>query len=166
MSSPYQPRIPMGQLHDKLSAILTICQQMNSVRDLGALLDLVAREAARLLDADRASIFLLDREKMELWSKVALGSDDIIRFDAPRALPAQPLSPEKSSTSATPTTTLDSIPPSTTRRAIAHATCWRSRFRTSSMVKWSARSKCSIRSTAHSATKTKRCSNRWPRSRR
>src|SRR6266550_6186650 len=88
MSSPYQPRIPMGQLHDKLSAILTICQQMNSVRDLGALLDLVAREAARLLDADRASIFLLDREKMELWSKVALGSEEIIRFDARKGIAA------------------------------------------------------------------------------
>src|SRR6266702_2352352 len=86
MSSPYQPPNPMAQLHDKLSAILTICQQMNSVRDLGALLDLVAREAARLLDADRASIFLLDREKMELWSKVALGSDEIIRFDARKGI--------------------------------------------------------------------------------
>src|SRR5579864_9577573 len=70
MSSPYQPRNQMTRLHEKLSAILTICQQMNSVRDLGALLDLVAREATRLLDADRASIFLLDRERMELWSKV------------------------------------------------------------------------------------------------
>ena len=59
---------------------------MNSVRDLGALLDLVAREAARLLEADRASIFLLDREKMVLWSKVALGSDDIIRFDARKGI--------------------------------------------------------------------------------
>src|ERR1700681_3161515 len=86
MSSPYQPGNQMSQLPDKLSAILTICQQMNSVRDLGALLDLVAREAARLLDADRASIFLLDREKMELWSKVALGSDDIIRFDARKGI--------------------------------------------------------------------------------
>jgi len=57
----------MSRLHEKLSAILTICQQMNSVRDLSALLDLVAREAARLLEADRASIFLLDRDKMELW---------------------------------------------------------------------------------------------------
>jgi Nif-specific regulatory protein len=76
----------MSRLHEKLSSILTICQQMNSVRDLGALLDLVAREATRLLDADRASIFLLDREKMELWSKVALGSDDILRFDARKGI--------------------------------------------------------------------------------
>src|SRR5437879_2751611 len=72
----------VSPLHEKLSAILTISQQMNSERDLGALLDLVAREATRLLNADRASIFLLDRDNMELWSKVALGSDEILRFDA------------------------------------------------------------------------------------
>ncbi len=71
-----------GRLQKRLLGILPVSQQMNSVRDLGPLLDLVAREAARLLDADRASIFLLDREKMELWSKVALGSDEILRFDA------------------------------------------------------------------------------------
>jgi Nif-specific regulatory protein len=55
---------------------------MNSERDLGSLLDLIAREATNLLDCDRASIFLLDRERRELWSKVALGSDEILRFDA------------------------------------------------------------------------------------
>src|SRR5205809_1840378 len=81
MSSP-QP----SPLHEKLSAILTISQQMNSERDLGALLDLVAREATRLLDADRASIFLLDRGTMVLWSKVALGSDEILRFDARKGI--------------------------------------------------------------------------------
>ena len=62
--------------------ILAICQRINSERDLGALLDLIAREATKLLDCDRASIFLLDRERDELWSKVALGSDEILRFDA------------------------------------------------------------------------------------
>src|ERR1700686_830281 len=70
------------ELNEKLAAILTICQKMNSERDLGALLDLVAREVISLLDCDRASIFLLDRESNELWSKVALGSDEILRFDA------------------------------------------------------------------------------------
>jgi len=75
---------PMRQpdLHEKLSEILAICQKMNSERDLSSLLDLIAREATNLLDCDRASIFLLDREKNELWSKVALGSDEILRFDA------------------------------------------------------------------------------------
>lgn len=68
-------------LNEKLAAILAICQKMNSERDLGALLDLIVREATNLLDCDRASIFLLDRERNELWSKVALGSGEI-RFDA------------------------------------------------------------------------------------
>ena len=77
---------PTTRLQEKLAAILKISQQMNSERDLGALLDLVAREATRLLEADRASIFLLDREKMELWSKVALGSDEILRFDANKGI--------------------------------------------------------------------------------
>src|ERR1700676_3968943 len=67
-----------GQFAD----ILAICRRINSERDLGALLDLIAREAISLLDCDRASIFLLDRERNELWSKVALGSEEILRFDA------------------------------------------------------------------------------------
>lgn len=75
--SDQQSRLP-----EKLHSILKICLEMNSTRDLSALLDLIAREAARLMEADRASIFLLDREKGELWSKVALGSEEILRFDA------------------------------------------------------------------------------------
>jgi len=79
--APHQPA-----LTEKLAAILDICQKMNSERDLGALLDLIAREATSLLDCDRASIFLLDRERNELWSKVALGSEEILRFDARRGI--------------------------------------------------------------------------------
>jgi Nif-specific regulatory protein len=75
---PTQPQ----EWDDKLAAILTISQKMNSERDLGALLDLIAREATNMLLCDRASIFLLDRERNELWSKVALGSNEILRFPA------------------------------------------------------------------------------------
>lgn len=74
--------IPGPELDERLSAILSICRRMNSERDLGALLDLIAREATHLLACDRASIFLLDRERNELWSKVALGSPEILRLDA------------------------------------------------------------------------------------
>ncbi|HWB83615.1 MAG TPA: sigma 54-interacting transcriptional regulator [Bryobacteraceae bacterium] len=73
---------PGFNVEQKLADILAICQKMNSERDLGALLDLMAREATTLLACDRASIFLLDRETNELWSKVALGSEEILRFDA------------------------------------------------------------------------------------
>ena len=65
----------------KLLAILKICQKMNSKRDPALLLDLLAREAARLVEADRSTIFLLDKDKRELWSWVALESEEI-RFDA------------------------------------------------------------------------------------
>ena len=81
MASIQQP-----ELNERLAAILAICQKMNSERDLGSLLDLIAREATSLLDCDRASIFLLDRERNELWSKVALGADEILRFDARRGI--------------------------------------------------------------------------------
>ncbi len=61
--------------------LLKICQRMSSERNLVALLDLIANEATKLMGADRASLFLLDRERGELWSKVVLGSEEI-RFDA------------------------------------------------------------------------------------
>jgi Nif-specific regulatory protein len=75
--------------NERLAAILAISQKMNSERDLGALLDLIAREATSVLLCDRASIFLLDRERNELWSKVALGSDEILRFDASLGIAGQ-----------------------------------------------------------------------------
>jgi Nif-specific regulatory protein len=81
MSSLSQP-----ELNERLAAILAISQRMNSQRDLSALLDLIAREATSLLDCERASIFLLDKERNELWSKVALGSDEILHFDARRGI--------------------------------------------------------------------------------
>jgi Nif-specific regulatory protein len=74
--------LPQPGLEEKLERILSICRKMSSERELGPLLDLIAREATSLLDCDRASIFLLDRRRNELWSKVALGSDEILRFEA------------------------------------------------------------------------------------
>src|SRR5215467_3938142 len=81
--------LPQPELNERPGAILAICQRINSERDLGALLDLIAREAIKLVDCDRASIFLLDRERNELWSKVALGSDEILRFDARMGIAGQ-----------------------------------------------------------------------------
>ena len=78
--------LPQPDISNSLGDILAICQKINSERDLASLLDVIAREATRLLDCDRASIFLLDRRKNELWSKVALGSDEIFRFRADAGL--------------------------------------------------------------------------------
>ncbi|MDE3112750.1 MAG: HD domain-containing protein [Chloroflexota bacterium] len=48
-----------------------------TVTDLTSLLREIATGTTKLLDCDRATVFLVDREKGELWSKVALGADEI-----------------------------------------------------------------------------------------
>jgi Nif-specific regulatory protein len=45
-------------------------------------LKLIADEATKHVDAERATIFILDKEKGELWAKVALGVENTIRFDS------------------------------------------------------------------------------------
>lgn len=78
------PAAKTGGLADsqKLAAILRVCQRMNSERDLSALLDLVVVEATRLLDCERASIFLFTATREELVTRVALGSEQTIRVRA------------------------------------------------------------------------------------
>ena len=66
----------------QIGSIHKIYQKMHSERELSSLLDLIAQEAARILQADRASIFLLDESKGELWSKVAMGTAETLRLDA------------------------------------------------------------------------------------
>lgn len=70
-----------SSLDEKLRTVLKICEKMNVERELPALLDLIAQEASRLMEAERASIFLLDRERNELWSIKTLDKTEI-RFDA------------------------------------------------------------------------------------
>src|SRR5881296_2507422 len=67
---------------DKFSSLLEISRRINSEKNFDELLNIITVEAAKLLDAERATIFLLDKEKGELWAKVALGISDTIRFDA------------------------------------------------------------------------------------
>jgi Nif-specific regulatory protein len=54
---------------------------MTTEHRLGALFELITREGARLLGAERATVFLLDRERGELWSQATLDGE-IIRMDA------------------------------------------------------------------------------------
>src|SRR5438067_2265104 len=55
--------MPQPGFENKLSAILAICRKMSFERELGPLLDVIAREAAKLLECDRAGIFLLDGQR-------------------------------------------------------------------------------------------------------
>lgn len=58
---------------EKLTALLEVGKVLATVRDLDALLPMVLRLATQILEAERSSVFLIDRSRGELWSKVALG---------------------------------------------------------------------------------------------
>src|SRR2546427_13291673 len=67
---------------DKYTALIDISWRLNSEKNFEQLLKLIADEATKHLDAERATIFMLDKEKNELWAKIALGVSDTIRFDS------------------------------------------------------------------------------------
>jgi len=76
------PSLQAGSKHaDRLRAILNVCKRMTSVGDVISLLELITIETKALLKADRVSIFLLDREKCELWSVISQ-EKKIMRLDA------------------------------------------------------------------------------------
>ena len=65
---------------EQLSVLLNIAKLIGAVNKLDDLLDLLAVESARAMQADRCSIFMLDVKNKEVWSKVAIGEKATIRF--------------------------------------------------------------------------------------
>ena len=58
---------------EKLGGILDVAKALVAERDLDRLLKLIVQAAARVVEADRCSLFLVDHERGELWTKVAQG---------------------------------------------------------------------------------------------
>ncbi len=65
---------------DQLQKLLDVCRFMGKEKNLDSLLVYIAEQGRKALNADRCSIFLLDEEQGEIWSKVQLGESEIIRF--------------------------------------------------------------------------------------
>ena len=63
--------------NQRLKVLLEVGQAISSLMELDDLLLLIARETARVLKADRCTLFLLDEKREELWSKVAMGEEKI-----------------------------------------------------------------------------------------
>src|SRR3954462_15174845 len=57
----------------KLGRILEVAKALVAERDLDRLLKLIVEAAQRVVAADRCSLFLVDHERGELWTKVAQG---------------------------------------------------------------------------------------------
>jgi putative nucleotidyltransferase with HDIG domain len=89
--TPEERRNTERRSHDRRSAgerldvILDVTRQLMSVTDLDSLLHTMAAATADLLAADRATIYVVDRERNELWSRVALGAGEI-RFPVGRGI--------------------------------------------------------------------------------
>jgi HD-GYP domain-containing protein (c-di-GMP phosphodiesterase class II) len=73
------PSADLTRRVQKLTSILDVAKAMTAERDLDLLLPLILHEAAKVVEADRCSLFILDRERNELWSKVAQGARSEIR---------------------------------------------------------------------------------------
>ena len=72
---------------DPLISLVKIGRSITAQTDINILLKVIAEETKIALQADRCTVFLLDRDKNELWSKVALGMDSQeIRFPANKGL--------------------------------------------------------------------------------
>lgn len=76
---PVTPEL-LSRRVEKLTSILDVAKAMTAERNLDALLSLILSETAKVLEADRCSLFLLDRERNELWSRIAQGAANEIRF--------------------------------------------------------------------------------------
>lgn len=59
---------------DRLIVLLEITRQLTAETELDRLLELIVSRTTQLLDADRTTLYLLDREAGELRSKIAEGS--------------------------------------------------------------------------------------------
>lgn len=78
--APGYGRLAMADLERrvrKLQSILDVAKAMTAERDVDRLLDLILREAAAVVEADRCTLFLVDKEKAQLWSKIAHGTGEI-----------------------------------------------------------------------------------------
>lgn len=72
---------------DPFLALLRIGRSIAAETDIDKLLTVIAQETQKALSADRCTVFLYDREKGELWSKIALGvGGQEIRFPADKGL--------------------------------------------------------------------------------
>ena len=59
----------------KLRALQDISAALGSTLDLGELLDMILHRISELMEADRSTLYLLDEETDELWSKVVQGDE-------------------------------------------------------------------------------------------
>lgn len=65
----------LQQKEREIYSIQKIGQALSSTLHLDELLTVIMREITHLMDADRSTLYLIDRKKQEIWSKIALKAE-------------------------------------------------------------------------------------------
>lgn len=63
-------------------SLYNLRSMMRAEKDLDLLLDFIVQESAQIVGAERGTLFLFDDFTDELWSKIALGTNETVRFDS------------------------------------------------------------------------------------
>ncbi|MCF8093327.1 MAG: response regulator [Desulfotignum sp.] len=69
--------IQQAELNAQLSAIISVASDLASELDFNSLFPLIIRKITEMMGAERTSLYILDQDKNELWTKVAEGVDTI-----------------------------------------------------------------------------------------
>src|SRR3954465_16065793 len=89
MADAHAPNAPTAHSDAKkladLHALLEVSCQLGANSELGPLLQTIEQATLRVLDCERTTIFLYDRQSDELYSRVSTGEDGI-RFSASRGI--------------------------------------------------------------------------------
>jgi len=78
--------IDLQKENQRLKSLLEVTNSLASELDLEKLLFRIMDVVREQLQADRCTVFLLDQDKNELWSKVATGVKNEIRFPADKGI--------------------------------------------------------------------------------
>ncbi len=78
--------IDLQKENQRLKSLLEVTNSLASVLDLEKLLFRIMDVVREQSQADRCTVFLLDQDKNELWSKVAIGLRNEIRFPADKGI--------------------------------------------------------------------------------
>lgn len=75
-----EPEIARLRRRDqKLTSLLEVAKALTREHEIDNLLDLILEHSIETVDADRGALFIMDRAKNELWSKIATGQKEMIR---------------------------------------------------------------------------------------
>ncbi len=72
---PRELKSDLERVESQVTAMIEVGRSLTAVHDLDELLRLVVDRVTEIMEADRTTIFLLDRERDEIWSKVAQGEE-------------------------------------------------------------------------------------------